>query len=245
MQFQYFGDSALGGPREADFCPVFGSVYSGLKAEGLDCRIKSNQDTVDIIYSEKYGENSMCFGTTSGEGRCYKTQCIYNDFNLQMQVDGKWYTCNEDFEKIEVSTLSGAFSTTVTCPRLSSACPDMFCPVNCAGRGVCEFDHAGNETEPARPKCRCFDESDTSPGCSDTFVLDGKYLRDAGSLTDKLKTNFFEPLVAVFVDHPDTWTTSSWAWAAALFVVFLLMILCICSSFWPERKKNKKSNQRR
>ena len=244
VQFQYFGDEAIGGPREADYCPVYGSVYSGMKPADLDCSIESNEDSIDLIYSEEYGENSMCFETTSGEGRCYNARCIYADFNLQLQVDGKWYTCEKDFQQIEVSTLSGAFGTTVTCPRLSSVCPDMFCPVNCAGRGTCDFNHTDPETGLIRPKCKCFDETDTSAGCSDTFVLDGKYLRDGASLTDAIKTNFFEPLMAVFVDHPDTWTTASWAWAAALFVVFLLMILCICSSFWPEKKKQPKKVRR-
>ncbi len=124
--------------------------------------------------------------------------------------------------------------------RLSSVCPDMFCPVNCAGRGKCLFGQTSGSNI-TRPRCECFDETDKSAGCSDTFVLDGKYLRDGKGLTDNLKTNFFEPLIAVFVDHPDTWTTASWAWAAALFVVFLLMILCICSSFWPEKKKKSKT----
>lgn len=239
-QFQYFSDEAIGGPREADYCPVYGSVYSGMKPADLDCRIDNNEDSIDVIYSEEYGENSMCFDTTSGEGRCYKAKCIYDEFNLKLQVDGKWYTCEEDFQQLEVSTLSGAFGTTVTCPRLSSVCPDMFCPVNCAGRGKCVFDYINGTDSKPRPRCECFDETDTSAGCSDTFVLDGKYLRDGTSLTDTLKTNFFEPLIATFVDHPDTWTTASWAWAAALFVVFLLMILCICSSFWPEKEKPKK-----
>jgi hypothetical protein len=241
--FQYFDDKAIGGPREADFCPVYGSVYSGKEAADLDCRIKGNEDSIDVIYSEEYGDNSMCFETTSGEGRCYRAQCIYADFNLKINVDGTWYTCDEDFQQIEVSTLNGAFGTTVTCPRLSSACPDMFCPVNCAGRGECIFDNVGvNGT--VRPRCKCFDENDKSASCSETFTLNGKYLRDSGSLTDSIKTNFFEPLIAVFVDHPDTWTTSSWAWAAALFVVFLLMILCICSSFWPAKPQKQKRRRR-
>jgi hypothetical protein len=77
--FQYFDDKAIGGPREADFCPVYGSVYSGKEAADLDCRIKGNEDSIDVIYSEEYGDNSMCFETTSGEGRCYRAQCIYAD----------------------------------------------------------------------------------------------------------------------------------------------------------------------
>lgn len=245
VQFQYFSDDAIGGPREADYCPVYGSVYSGNKPADLDCRIESNEDGMDIVYSEEYGDSSMCFETTSGEGRCYKAKCLYDEFKLSLNVDGRWYTCDKDFDQIEVATLSGAFGTTVTCPRLSSVCPDMFCPVNCAGRGVCKFDYEDEETGVKRARCECFDPTDTSAGCSETFVLDGKYLRDGTSLTDTLKTNFFEPLIAVFVDHPDTWTTASWAWAAALFVVFLLMILCICSSFWPEKEqKPKKRGQR-
>ncbi len=220
-----------------------GGVW-GLKPEALDCRIKDNGDSIDVIYSEEYGDNSMCFDTTSGEGRCYTARCIYEDFNLQLQVDGRWYTCQDDFQQIEVSTLSGAFGTTVTCPRLSSVCPDMFCPGNCAGRGTCVFDHTDGDGIP-RPKCQCFDETDKSAGCSDSFVLDGKYLKDGTGLSDTIQSNFFEPLIAVFVDHPDTWTTASWAWAAALFVVFLLMILCICSSFWPEKEKTKKRGQHR
>ena len=65
--------------------------YSGLKPEALDCRIKDNGDSIDIIYSEVYGDNSMCFETSSGEGRCYNSRCIYDEFNLQVQVDGRWY----------------------------------------------------------------------------------------------------------------------------------------------------------
>jgi hypothetical protein len=117
QQFQYFNDVNVGGPREADYCPVYGSVYSGLKPAALDCSIASNEGAIDLIYSEEYGDNSMCFETTSGEGRCYSARCIYEDFNLQLQVDGKWYTCTEDFQQIEVSTFSGTFGTTVTCPR--------------------------------------------------------------------------------------------------------------------------------
>ena len=53
MQFQYFSDVAVGGPREADYCPVYGSVYSGLKPEELDCRIKDNGDSTDVIHIQR------------------------------------------------------------------------------------------------------------------------------------------------------------------------------------------------
>mmetsp|Transcript_7947 Transcript_7947/g.11164 ORF Transcript_7947/g.11164 Transcript_7947/m.11164 type:complete len:650 (-) Transcript_7947:157-2106(-) len=234
-QFQYFSDQPTqGGPRQADYCPLYGATYSGLQPEELDCRIEGNKDVISF-YSEEYGSDSMCFETTSGEGRCYEAKCIYDEFLLKVNVRGEWLTCDEDFKKIEIRVSGGAISSTLTCPRLSSACPDMYCPANCAGRGVCNFKASVNGT--VRPQCECFNKNDTSPGCSESLVLDGKYLRDSTDLIDKAKESFFDPLVAVFVDHPDAWTTASWAWAAGMFVIFLLMVLCICSSFWPTKKR--------
>ena len=123
------------------------------------------------------------------------------------------------------------------CPRLSDACPDLFCPFNCAGRGVCNYETVVNGT--VRPTCECFDPTDTSPGCSDSLLPAGDFMDDATGLFDNVQEDFFDPLVAVFVDHPDKWTSSSWAWAAGLFTVFLVMLLCICSTFWPESNKKE------
>ena len=108
----------------------------------------------------------------------------------------------------------------------------------CAGRGVCNYNNIDvNGT--LQPKCECFDESDTSPGCSDSQIQSGDYLDDAGDLFDNIEEQFFDPLVAVFVDHPDKWTSASWAWGAGLLTVFLVMLLCICSTFWPEARGKK------
>ena len=120
---------------------------------------------------------------------------------------------------------------------MSDACPDLFCPFNCAGRGVCNYENVVNGT--VRPTCECFDPTDTSPGCSDSLLPAGDFMDDATGLFDNVQEDFFDPLVAVFVDHPDKWTSSSWAWAAGLFTVFLVMLLCICSTFWPESNKKE------
>jgi len=240
-QFTYFQDKpAQGGPRQADYCPVYGSTYSGLQPEELDCRDPDNVNLINL-YSEEYGSDSMCFETTSGEGRCYVAQCIQDEQVLKVQIRGQWMTCEYDFQQLSISVASGAISSTLTCPRIMSACPDMFCPANCAGRGICNYQ--SNVDGIVRPRCECFNPEDTSPGCSDSVVLDGKYLSDSSGLVDDIKEGWFDPLVAVFVDNPDTWSTASWAWAAGLFVVFLLMLLCICSSFWPQRgiRKRKKN----
>lgn len=241
-QFQYFLEApAQGGPRQADYCPVFGSTYAGLRADQLDCREPENADLLNF-YSEDFTPNSMCFETSSDEGRCYIAQCIMSDFVLQVNIRGEWHTCERDFQELSVKVGSGAIATTLTCPRLSQACPDMFCPANCAGRGRCVFGQDVNGT--TRPRCECFDTSDTSPGCVDSLVTDGKYLEDSSGLLSDLNEGFFDPLVSVFVDHPDQWTTASWAWAAGLFVILLLMILCICSSFWPQKKGSRKGRGR-
>jgi hypothetical protein len=90
-----------------------------------------------------------------------------------------------------------------------------------------------------QPKCECFDPTDASPGCSDSLLPNGDFLDDATDLFDDIEEAFFDSLIAVFVDHPDKWTTSSWAWAAGLLTVFLIMLLCICSTFWPRNEKSK------
>ena len=137
---------------------------------------------------------------------------------------------------------TGALPQTLVCPRLSTACPDLFCPFNCAGRGACNYNSVGvNGT--VQPKCECFDESDTSIGCSDSLLQDGDFLDDAYGLLDNVEEDFFDPLVAVFVDHPDKWTSSSWAWGAGLLTVFLIMLLCICSTFWPETNSDAKNRE--
>jgi hypothetical protein len=241
-RFQYFpNEPTFGGPLQADYCPLFGSTYGGLDAEQLACTDTRNADSLNI-YSEVYGSESKCIPTDSGDGRCYRTACVKDEMALRINVRGEWLTCEYDFQTLDVRVGAGALPQTLVCPRLSQACPDLFCPFNCAGRGVCDYTNMINGT--LQPVCRCFDEKDTSPGCSDSILPSGDFLDDATGLFDNLEEDFFDPMIAVFVDHPDKWTTASWAWAAGLFTVFLIMLLCICSTFWPERKKKSEVGYR-
>ena len=241
-RFQYFSNEpSLGGPRQADYCPLFGSTFGGLDAEQLACTDTRNADSLNI-YSEVYGSGSQCIPTDSGDGRCYRTACVKDEMALRINVRGEWLTCEYDFQTLDVRVGAGALPQTLVCPRLSTACPDLFCPFNCAGRGVCDYTNMVNGT--FQPVCRCFDETDTSPGCSDSLLPDGDFLDDSTGLFDNIEEDFFDPMIAVFVDHPDKWTTASWAWAAGLFSVFLIMLLCICSAFWPERKDKLKKDHR-
>lgn len=58
-RFQYFpSEPTKGGPRQADFCPLFGSTYGGLSAEQLACSDTKNADTLNIYRYVTIRENS-------------------------------------------------------------------------------------------------------------------------------------------------------------------------------------------
>jgi len=235
LQFQYFQlNPSRGGPRQADYCPVYGSTYSGLDAEQLGCQNPDHAGALIQVNSEVFGPESKCFETNSGEGRCYRSACVKDEMKVKFLISKEWHTCDYDFQEIDVK-VNNIQTTRVTCPRLSSACPDLFCPFNCAGRGICNYEAIINGTK--SPKCECFDETDQSPGCSDSLVPDGGFYQDSSGLFSNLEENFFDPLVSVFVDHPDKWTTAAWAWAGGLMILVLIMLICICSSFWPGQTK--------
>jgi hypothetical protein len=189
-----------------------------------------------------FGPESKCIASSAGEGLCYRTACIKEEMAMRINVVGEWLRCDYDFQTHTVTVGQGLVRTTITCPRLAQACPDLFCPFNCAGRGVCNYTSVSSEVNNKTltyPKCECFDSNDTSDGCSSSLVPNGDFLDDSSGLFDNLEQNFFDPLIAVFVDHPDAWTTASWAWAAGLIAIFLILLLCICSSLWPTPRQRK------
>ena len=205
-----------------------------MKSEELDCTNPSNTPALNV-YNEVYGAESKCINSNLGEGLCFKSACVREDMSVRINVLGEWKVCEYDFQEHDIAVGQGLVRTSITCPRLSQICPDLFCPFNCAGRGVCDYSHTVNGTQ--RPKCSCFDPSDTSEACSDSLIPDGAFLDDAGGLLDNLEQNFFDPLVQVFVDHPDTWASASWVWAGGLMAIFVILLLCICSSTCPSRKR--------
>lgn len=227
--YQYFPTTTLGGSKQLDFCPVYANTYNNKRIDALDCRISSNVPTYLNSYNEVYGANSKCFASSSGEGRCYEAFCVRDDMSLRFNVNGKYYKCEYDFQKISISITDGTLPHTITCPRFSQACPDLFCPFNCAGRGTCDYTNTVNGTK--FPKCKCFDSSDTSPGCSDSLIPDGGFLDNSGSLLNNIHENFLDPFIALFTDKPSRWTPASWAWAAGLLAVALTLFLCVGSSF--------------
>ena len=185
------------------------------------------------FFSEYFGEGSQCITSTAGQGLCYKTACVKEDMSVRINILGEWIKCGSDFESHVITVGQSFVKTTIFCPRLSQACPDLFCPFNCAGRGICNYTNLLNGV--VRPRCECFDPNDISEACSDSLIPNGKYLDDSSGLFNNIEENFFDPLIKVFVDHPDAWTTASWAWAAGMIAIFLVLMFCICSSVVPQR----------
>lgn len=188
------------------------------------------------LNSEVFGSTSKCFETSSGEGRCYESACVKDEMKVKFNIRGEWHTCNYDFE-VKTIQINNLQAVEVRCPRLSSACPDLFCPFNCAGRGICNYTNSP-------PTCECFDKDDNSTACSDSQIPNGDFFLDSSGLLSNLEENFFDPLLSVFVDHPDKWTNASWAWAAGLLTLVLIMLICIGSSCWPQKEKKIEVSKR-
>lgn len=56
--YQYFpNEPSKGGPRQADFCPLFGTTYDNLKADQLDCANSANTPSVNVY---RYADICHC-----------------------------------------------------------------------------------------------------------------------------------------------------------------------------------------
>lgn len=141
---QYFSEAALGGPVQADYCPVYGNTYHQKTFEELDCRITANTPAFPNSYSETYGPNSKCLVSSSGEARCYESFCVEEDMTFRFSVVGRFYICEEDFEQKQIPLSDGTIPQTIKCPRLSQVCPALFCPFNCASRDICDYTNQVN-----------------------------------------------------------------------------------------------------
>eukprot|EP00587_Corethron_hystrix_P002943 CAMPEP_0113302822 /NCGR_PEP_ID=MMETSP0010_2-20120614/3491_1 /TAXON_ID=216773 ORGANISM="Corethron hystrix, Strain 308" /NCGR_SAMPLE_ID=MMETSP0010_2 /ASSEMBLY_ACC=CAM_ASM_000155 /LENGTH=706 /DNA_ID=CAMNT_0000156709 /DNA_START=71 /DNA_END=2191 /DNA_ORIENTATION=- /assembly_acc=CAM_ASM_000155 len=148
-EFSYFNQNVMAGlMQQIDYCPI-SSLYNFYCADSI------NANTKFALTGEYFGEDSKCFNTDiSGKPMCLRSRCNEDKNVVEVLVEDTVITCNEDFEM----HFSAIIGRSIECPRKSAVCPELFCPANCAGRGRCDFSLV-------HPRCICFDENDTRPGC--------------------------------------------------------------------------------
>ena len=95
---------------------------------------------------------------------------------VQIMAGDQWKTCNYDGQTHEVAYNDDGSGgeVRIKCPKAALICPELFCPANCAGRGVCTYDSDRTEDDddewdtPLLAKCVCDSEDDTTEGCYST-----------------------------------------------------------------------------
>ena len=156
-EFQYFEDPNMGAKAfRADYCPTYSQFL-------FTCKIKPPTDKfrkMDIFPAETFSSRSRCFNSDYDRPMCLDTICDRDLRKVRIFMNGESKTCTEDGEEVPVP----GTEYKVTCPPLAVMCPDLVCPLNCAGRGRCLWDLDDF------PRCECFDKTVTSENCNDYAV---------------------------------------------------------------------------
>ena len=150
---RYFSDPNLVGLNpQADFCPM------AIVDARLDCTNDLDNSNIQTYQGESRGPSSRCInggvGSTTFPG-CFEITCDAQ----QHKVIVAGQTCDFEGQLLSIRTADTGQQATLECPRLGSICPQLFCPGECSGRGVCDYDALP-------PRCNCFDSTDTSAACS-------------------------------------------------------------------------------
>lgn len=135
-------------------------------------RSQISSEQLDV--GEYYGSDSRCI-ETDGSRRyslCLKTRCNKQIGKVEITAGGQLRTCQYDGE---VHTVYGDIR--IKCPKATLVCPELFCPANCAGRGVCEYswdreyddDDLFDDSE-LQAKCVCDSSDDYTDGCYDSAL---------------------------------------------------------------------------
>jgi len=113
----------------------------------------STKGHVMPLNGESYDESSRCFETDANTPVCLETICNPHDKTLSVVVNGKTFYCAYHKEVINVDV-----GYSIVCPRIAAVCPDLVCPSNCSGKGVCDYCKEV-------PVCICDNPLDQTDGC--------------------------------------------------------------------------------
>lgn len=159
-EFQWFNNPALGGLMDrVDYCPTYSiGTLSCQELSGEAAQNQLNAFGLSTPIAESNSESSRCFNTDGLRPICLEAECDEKNNVVSVKLGGETITCAFDGQQ----HLIPGSGITFECPRLASICPDLFCPFNCAGHGICDL-------ESKIPGCRCFDPTDKTPGCYESF----------------------------------------------------------------------------
>lgn len=127
----------------SEACPMF-------VRGAVDCSAELSQAQT----GEFFGKSSKCFNTDKGEPLCLKGICNEEDHTIDVHYANEVYTCASDGQVIDTNK-----GLRIECPRIAAVCPNLHCPSNCSGRGVCDEERDGRHT------CICDNPFDDSLGC--------------------------------------------------------------------------------
>ena len=150
--FQYFS------PDNPEFGSLFADIrHCPMRSKNLvSCSSESRVTYFASLSGESFEENRKCFETDAGLPVCLETICNSADKTLDFIVNGQTYRCGYFGEVINVG-----LGYSIVCPRIAVVCPDLICPSNCSGKGVCDYCRE-------IPQCICDNPFDETPGCWDS-----------------------------------------------------------------------------
>jgi len=143
-------------PSNPEFGSPFDDIhYCPMRSKHL-VPCSSNGKAVASLAGESFEENSRCFETDAMMPVCLETICNPVDKTLSVVVNGESFYCAHHGQVIDVDV-----GYSVICPRVAAVCPDLVCPSNCSGKGVCDYCKE-------IPECICDNPFDQTDGCWDS-----------------------------------------------------------------------------
>jgi leishmanolysin-like peptidase len=141
-------------PSNPEFGSPFDDVdYCPMRSKHLVPCSSSNGSKGASLAGESFEENSRCYETDASIPVCLETVCNRSDKTLSVVVKGKSFYCAYQGQVINVEV-----GYSVVCPRIAAVCPDLVCPSNCSGKGLCDYCKEV-------PECICDSPFDQSDGC--------------------------------------------------------------------------------
>eukprot|EP01083_Nonionella_stella_P234103 824257_1 len=146
FEFQYFGYSSIGGPKQTDYCPFLSATHG---ERCVDRTISTESDAIDQTFAQTFGDsNSRCVQTNAGGTKltaaCFNVLCM--DWNEQMKGydhviinvnDGvhinQNVTCyrNDEGAALNVVCPEDVECLSITCPYIDVMCGNTQEPFKC------------------------------------------------------------------------------------------------------------------